>query len=302
MQSDSSVPTFLADSPVETLGPVPQVTLKSEQNRLLLVLPEAEAKPDDPAWAELLQQLEQRLKGGERFWRSEVPVYLCAGERLLDVRQLQDLAESLAHYRLRLRWVGTRRKPTALAAVNAGYSVEQLAPSENLNGAAKPDDSPHQAEPLYLQMTVRSGVEVRHPGTVVILGDLNPGGEVVADGDILVWGRLRGRAHAGASGNAHAVILSLQMAPALLRISECLARVPEEGFLGEYHPEVAYIAAEPGGGIHIAQAADFLRQELPRMERERTVARQNGSPTLAALWSALDRMDGRQPKTSGGQA
>jgi septum site-determining protein MinC len=57
------------------------------------------------------------------------------------------------------------------------------------------------AEPLYLQLTVRSGVEIRHPGTIVILGDFKSGRAVIAEGDIFVWGRLRGVAHAGARGN-----------------------------------------------------------------------------------------------------
>jgi len=46
------------------------------------------------------------------------------------------------------------------------------------------------AEPLYLQMAVRSGVEIRHSGTVVILGDINPGGIVVANGDIILYVKL----------------------------------------------------------------------------------------------------------------
>ncbi|MBD2099658.1 septum site-determining protein MinC [Leptolyngbya sp. FACHB-261] len=302
MHSDP-VSTFAANSLESVSGSLPQVRLKSERSRLLLVLPEPdsgsgqESRPEGLTWEEVLQQLEQRLKGGERFWQPESLVYLRAGDRLLDLRQLQDVAAGLECYRLRLRWVETRRKSTALAAINAGYSVEQLGPHDHLSGP-KTEDSLAQAEPLYLQMTVRSGVEIRHPGTVVILGDVNPGGEVVADGDILVWGRLRGLAHAGAAGNFHSVILALQMAPTLLRISDRLARVPE-GASGEYQPEVAYIAGGPTGSIHIAHAADFVRQELPRLERENPATRLSGPPTLAALWSALDRMDTGRPGLTG---
>jgi septum site-determining protein MinC len=110
------------------------------------------------------------------------------------------------------------------------------------------------ADPLYLQTTVRSGVEIRHPGTVVILGDLNPGGNIVAAGDILVWGRLRGIAHAGAQGNTQCLIAALQMEPTQLRIADYVARAPEPP--PQFYPEVAYITPE---GIRIARSADFSK-------------------------------------------
>jgi septum site-determining protein MinC len=98
-------------------------------------------------------------------------------------------------------------------------------------------------------------VEIRHPGTVVILGEVNPGGIVVAAGDILVWGRLRGFAHAGAFGNSECLIMALQMEPTQLRIADYVARSPETP-PAQFYPEVAYVTPE---GIRIALAADFAK-------------------------------------------
>jgi septum site-determining protein MinC len=109
-----------------------------------------------------------------------------------------------------------------------------------------------------LQITVRSGVEIRHPGTIVILGDLNPGGEVVAAGDIFVWGRLRGVAHAGANGNRNCRIMALQMEPTQLRIADAVARAPGTPPT-QFYPEVAYVTPE---GIRIARATDFSKTHL----------------------------------------
>jgi septum site-determining protein MinC len=114
------------------------------------------------------------------------------------------------------------------------------------------------AEPLYLQLTVRSGVEIRHPGTIVILGDLNPGGAVIAEGDIFVWGRLRGVAHAGAGGNRECRIMALQMEPTQLRIADAVARAPESP-PAQFYPEVAYVTPQ---GIRIARAADFSKTNV----------------------------------------
>jgi septum site-determining protein MinC len=62
----------------------------------------------------------------------------------------------------------------------------------------------------------------------VIIGDVNPGAEVVAGGDIVVWGRARGLVHAGALEDENAVICALELAPTQLRIASHIARSPEE--------------------------------------------------------------------------
>jgi septum site-determining protein MinC len=62
----------------------------------------------------------------------------------------------------------------------------------------------------------------------VVIGDVNPGAEVIAGGDIVVWGRVRGLVHAGALGDEGAVICALDLAPTQLRIAGTIARSPEE--------------------------------------------------------------------------
>jgi septum site-determining protein MinC len=138
-----------------------------------------------------------------------------------------------------------------------GYSVEQIQLQTSLTSDIQTTPSA-LADALYLQMTVRSGVEIRHPGTVIILGDINPSGIVIADGDILIWGRLRGVAHAGADGNRESLIMALQMEPTQLRIADAVARAPEKT-LTSFFPEVAHITPE---GIRIVKAADFSRSQL----------------------------------------
>lgn len=153
------------------------------------------------------------------------PKCTCGGDRLLDVRQLQSLAETLAEFQLVLKRVITSRRQTAIAAVTAGYSVDQDSSVESLV-QSPPSPGRPLADPIYLQTTVRSGVDIQHPGTIVILGDTNPGSALIAEGDIIVWGRLRGMAHAGASGNRDRRIMALQMQPTQLRIADLVARPP----------------------------------------------------------------------------
>ncbi|WNZ22135.1 septum site-determining protein MinC [Leptolyngbya sp. NK1-12] len=255
--TDPSVPTPVTSIPQATESvSVPQVRFRGEGGKLLLLLPpEREMTTPTAAWTDLWQQLKQRLNAAERFWQANTPVHLIARDRLLDARQLQAIADALTDAQLQLKRVHTTRRQTAVAAATAGFSVEQQPPIVHLN---QEESGQALAEPLYIETTVRSGVEIRHPGTVIVLGDVNPGSSIVADGDVLVWGALRGVAQAGAAGNSRCLILALRMEPTQIRIADFMARAPQTP-PDQYWPEVAYVT---GDGIRIAKASDFSREAL----------------------------------------
>jgi septum site-determining protein MinC len=247
----------------ETINHNIQVQLKTEEGRLLLILPtESQVPASEISWSEIWQQMKQRLNGSDRLRIPNTIVHLVAQDRLLDSRQLQQLEETLNKVQLQLKSVATSRRQTAIAACTLGYSVEQIQLQTSFTTDLQPTPKA-LADALYLEMTVRSGGEIRHPGTVIILGDINPGGIVVADGDILVWGRLRGVAHAGATGNRECIIMALQMEPTQLRIADTVARGPEKS-LTQFFPEVAHITPQ---GVRIAKAADFSRNQLSKINQ-----------------------------------
>ncbi|MGD1910579.1 MAG: septum site-determining protein MinC [Rivularia sp. (in: cyanobacteria)] len=247
-----------------TVDPKIQVEIASEKDRLVLILPTlSQTSVSEYSWSEIWQQMKLRLLAQQRFFSEKISVHLVANDRLLDSRQLQDIAQTLSEMSLQLKSVGTSRRQTAIAAAGGGYSVEQLQPKKAFSFESSSTALP-PAEPLYLQMTVRSGVEIRHRGSVIILGDINPGGIVVADGDILIWGRLRGVAHAGAQGNSECTIMALQMEPTQLRIANALARAPEKAPT-QQTAEVAYMTTQ---GIRIASANDFSKNQLTRLNQE----------------------------------
>jgi septum site-determining protein MinC len=93
----------------------------------------------------------------------------------------------------------------------------------------------------FVRGTVRSGQRIFYEGNIVVIGDVNPGGEIIAGGNILVLGTLRGVAHAGATGNAKAVVASYCLLPTQLRIAGHIARAPEGEVVKPSCPEVAYI-------------------------------------------------------------
>ncbi len=95
------------------------------------------------------------------------------------------------------------------------------------------------------------GQAVSFDGNVVVMGDVNPGSEVLATGDIVVFGSLRGIAHAGSAGKADACVVALRLVPTQLRIADKITRAPDDETQMPQGPEVAYlregsIVIEPG--------------------------------------------------------
>lgn len=80
---------------------------------------------------------------------------------------------------------------------------------------------------LYIHRTLRSGQSITSEGNIVIIGDVNPGAEIVAKGDITVWGVLGGIAHAGSDGNTYSRIRALKLNAIQLRIGGIFARRPD---------------------------------------------------------------------------
>ncbi|WP_407306858.1 septum site-determining protein MinC [Desulfosporosinus sp. SB140] len=93
---------------------------------------------------------------------------------------------------------------------------------------------------LFVERTLRSGKSVQYEGHVVVLGDVNPGAEIIATGNIVVLGSLRGVAHAGATGERKASVSAYHLAPTQLRIADLVTRAPDEEMDGR-GPEIARI-------------------------------------------------------------
>jgi len=95
-----------------------------------------------------------------------------------------------------------------------------------------------------INKTLRSGQKVEYDGDVLILGDVNSDAYVVSSGSVIVMGNLRGVVHAGANGDETAVVMALKLGPQQIRISNYIARSPDEPddeAEESNSPEIAYI-------------------------------------------------------------
>lgn len=114
---------------------------------------------------------------------------------------------------------------------------------------------------------VRSGQVLDVNGDLLLIGDVNPGGEVRATGNVFILGKLNGIAHAGKNGNEKAVIVASYMNPSQLRIGKYFSRAPDYESEGVYM-ECGYLDKEKEQIlIDRLQVLPYIRNELRNLER-----------------------------------
>jgi septum site-determining protein MinC len=220
-----------------------RLPIKGVRDGLLVTLPEGEW---ENVRADLLATIDER---GDFFRGARL--VLQVEDRPLGAAELGSLRDSLAEREAALWAVLSNLPSTRAAAADLGLQTSLMAEvaSDEEDEEQSPEAEWDQA--AFFHRTLRSGQGIRHPGHVVVLGDVNPGAEIIAGGHILVWGRLRGVVHAGAGGDATATVAALDLAPTQLRIASLVAVSPKRR--GAVRPEIALIrdgqlVAEPWEG------------------------------------------------------
>ena len=99
----------------------------------------------------------------------------------------------------------------------------------------------------FYKGTLRSGQALEAEGSIIMLGDVNPGARIVAKGNIIVLGALHGTAIAGLGGKKHAIVVALEMDPIQIRIGEVTARISGRRKVSD-GAQIAYLDL---GNIHI---------------------------------------------------
>ncbi len=100
-----------------------------------------------------------------------------------------------------------------------------------------------ERDTILIKRTIRSGQKIKYPTNIVLFGDVNPGAEIIAAGDIIILGRLRGVVHAGAGGMTDAQVVAFKLQPTQVRIAGYISRSPEESRndKNSFEPERAYV-------------------------------------------------------------
>lgn len=181
---------------------------------------------DEGAWAEVRPWLIESIQAQEDFFQG-ARVALEIGDRALGAAELGSLRDVLARMDITLAAIISTHPATQDAAADLGIArslahrpIQDPLEKDGVDTEVNGDDA------VFIQRTLRSGNNVRFAGHVIVLGDVNPGAEIIAGGNIIVWGRLRGVVHAGAAGDEAACICALELAPTQLRIASHVAVSP----------------------------------------------------------------------------
>ena len=192
-------------------------------------------------------------------WRDRLPdllsncseriVDLDCGDWILSCSDLKDLSAVVDHAGHQLGRITSRALETVVSASALGLDAS---PSHSLR--PRRDEEPDalaggRTDLVFHHGTLRSGDHLQSDRSILLYGDVNPGARISSAGDVLVWGRLRGVAHAGCEGSTTAKIIALQLRPLQLRIADVVARGPEDlpqaGLAEQAELKDGVIAIEP---------------------------------------------------------
>lgn len=206
------------------------VNIRGTRDGLQVVLGAAEID-------ELTAELRGLLSSREMFFRGGEVTLQFDGSQF-NAGHLARILQLLDEHDISVRAV--HGQPAAVPAPSEQLAVESPAESTFVEAESTGADSDVG---ILVHRTLRSGQSIRYSGHVVIIGDVNPGAEIIAEGDIVVWGHLRGIVHAGAAGDETRCICALAFSPTQLRIGGRIARPPDQRRARKkFGPERAHIS------------------------------------------------------------
>ena len=217
------------------------VTIKGTKEGLVLHL------DDSCSYEELKRELDHKLSANARAQdeRQLTSVKVEIGNRYLTESQRGELKDLIRHKK--------------------NFEVDDI--ESNVITKEEAGQLLADTEVVTVSRIIRSGQVLEVPGDLLLIGDVNPGGTVIAGGNIFIMGTLKGIAHAGCYGNDQAVIAASRMKPSQLRISDCLNRAPDSIQSNENREmECAYIDENRQIIVDRLQVLIQLRPNLTRLE------------------------------------
>jgi septum site-determining protein MinC len=189
---------------------VAPIRIKGLRDGLLVSLPAGE-------WGQQRIALLSQIDTQSAFFQG-ARLALDVGTQVLKVNELVELRDRLSERNVSLWAVLSESPATEQTAQLLGLATRVSKPRpeelESMEAGPVADDTA-----LFVNRTLRSGTRIEHSGTVLVMGDVNPGAEIVAAGSIIVWGRLRGSVHAGSEGDEQAVVCGLDVRAMRLQIA-----------------------------------------------------------------------------------
>lgn len=174
---------------------------------------------DEDADFELIKQtLQKKVANAKKFFAGANANITFKGRTLTDEEEKALMDIILTETTLEVSFVE-----------HEGFSLPVSPPvAEQVTSTVMPAHGGHTEQlTAYYHSGLRSGQSIRYSGSVVVMGDANPGSEIVADGNVVVLGALKGMVHAGAGGDDRCFVSALALNPTQLRIANIITYIPQ---------------------------------------------------------------------------
>lgn len=217
------------------------ISIKGTKDGILIALDAAEE------WQMVINDLTARIDENPTFFTG-AQIMVDVGQRPIPKYALRSLKAALERRGLMLAVVISDSQTTLDSATaldmrtsTSGRANPHPTTTERVAEALPINPEEDTYPGVMIRKTLRSGRTIHSEGHVIVMGDVNPGAEIIAGGDIVVWGVLRGNAHAGAYGDEGAVVCALDMMPTQLRIAGFALQAERPNKRHKPQPEIALL-------------------------------------------------------------
>lgn len=191
------------------------VVIKSSKNGINLVLDDA------LPFAELLDEIRKKFIDSEKFFKNAKLALSFEGRALSEEEQYEiiDVIQQCTTI-------------TVVCILNQDELMDEVI-KRRMN-AYEEEHSPQTGH--FYKGTLRSGQQLESATSMIVMGDVNPGAKVIAKGNIVILGALKGIAYAGADGDDSCFVAALEMDPMQIKIGDHMGRaadkkdLPKSGF------------------------------------------------------------------------
>ena len=179
------------------------VSINLKKNQILIKI------SDNAEQKEIVDSLKKKLPELKKMYKNEKTPITVTG-KILKNKEIDEIQELIKH-NIDVEIDFDMPKSLGLSSITRTFNKE-IAVSET----------------KFHRGSLRSGQKMESEGSLVILGDVNSGAEVMASDNIVVLGALRGLAHAGAKGNKQAIISAGLLDTVQIRIANVIKEIDRE--------------------------------------------------------------------------
>ena len=179
------------------------VKINVEEERVLIKL------KDESTQEEIIESLKKKLTELKKLYKEETNPIFITGKKLKSSEMLA--IRNLINSKVDIQVDFDTPKTLGLHGIKKSFDKEI-----------------ESSDTKFFRGSVRSGQRIEHEGSIVILGDVNDGAEIIAGDNVVIVGVLRGLAHAGAQGNKKGIIAAASIECKQIRIANIVKEIEEE--------------------------------------------------------------------------